>query len=82
MNAIETTAILEGREHLKLANPLPETLSGNQVRVIVLFEEATKEEREPGDFQAAIGSYYRDFPDEKVRTSAEWLAQLREGDEG
>jgi hypothetical protein len=30
-------------------------------------------------FRDAIGSYYRDYPDEPVRDSATWLKELRAG---
>lgn len=80
MNAIETTATIEGQERLRLARPLPDAVSGHRVRVIVLFEDAPAQENHKGNFRAAIGSFYRDFPEEKVRSSAEWLAELREGE--
>lgn len=80
MNAIETTATFEGQEHLRLARPLPDAVSGHRVRVIVLFEDTPVENPRKGNFRAAIGSYYRDFPNKVVRSSKEWLAEIREGE--
>lgn len=81
MSVIETTGVLEGRERLHLAEPVPEGVSGT-VRVIVLIEEngdAGSGAKRP-DFLGAIGSYYRDYPDEPRRDSAAWLKELREGE--
>jgi|GEM_PF-1865864 len=82
MNAIETTATFEGQEHLRLARPLSDAVSGHRVRVIVLFEDVPAEKKAKGNFRAAIGSYYRDFPEAAARSSSEWLAELREGETG
>lgn len=78
MNAIETTATFEGPGHLRLAHPLDKAVAG-EVRVIVLFPESSAPARR--DFRAAIGSYHRDYPDEPVRDSEDWLKELREGEE-
>ena len=61
--------------------PVPAAVSGT-VRVIVLFEETgkPKSEEDRPDFYGAIGSYYRDYPNEPLRDSSEWLKELREGD--
>lgn len=79
MNAIETTATFEGPAHLRLARPVAGKVSG-EVRVIVFFQEAGGAAQR--DFRSAIGSYYRDYPGEALRDSADWLRELREGEEG
>ena len=81
MSVIETTAVFEGREHLHLMEPVPTAVSGI-VRAIVLFDEKGKPQSEEDrpDFYGAIGSYYRDYPNESLRDSSRWLKELREGD--
>jgi len=81
MTAVETTATFDGQEHLRLDQPVPDAVSGHRVRVIVLFEDTPMEPQRKGNFQAAIGSFYRDFPDAQIRDSKEWLAELRESEE-
>jgi hypothetical protein len=78
VSSIETTATFEGPAYLRLAHPVDNAVEG-EVRVIVFFEESKVSA--PRDFRAAIGSYYRDYPDEPVRNSEAWLKELREGEE-
>jgi len=80
MKAIETTAVFEGSDHLRLTQHIAPT--SGEVRIIVLIpqeDEISKTNKAP-DFYAAIGSQYRDFPHEPIRTADEWLDELREGE--
>ena len=81
MNAIETTATVdETRDHLTLAQPLPKNVNG-EVKVIVMFQEAAELPKKSIDWHEAIDSMYRDFPDEPRRTTAEWMEELRAGEQ-
>lgn len=62
MTTIETTAILEDRTHLRLAEPLQETLAG-PVRVILIFPDSSVSlpTWPPGYLDAVYGSC-RDDP--------------------
>lgn len=79
MIAIETTATVEDERHLHLDQPMPPEMRGS-VRLIVLMDEERPEAKPAADFHAAIGSYYREHPEEPRRTSDEWLAEMREGE--
>lgn len=81
MNAIETTATVDAaRDHLTLAQPLPEE-AGSTVKVIVIPVDEIRKPKKSVDWFEAIGSMYRDFPDEPRRTTAEWMAELRAGEQ-
>ncbi len=80
MTAFKTTAVLEDARHLRLDQPLTDVV-GQVLEVIVMVAEApaVPASSRP-DFQAALGSYYREHPTEERRGSDEWLAELREGE--
>ena len=81
MKIFETTARAEGLDRLILDSPLSEQPSG-RVRVIVQTDDDDQAMPfPPVDFMQALGSAYRDFPDMPRRTTAEWMNQLREGEE-
>ena len=81
MKTFETTARAEGLDRLILDTPLSEPPSG-RVRVIVQTDDdETTTPRPTVDFMRALGSAYRDFPDMPRRTTAEWMPELREGEE-
>ena len=77
MKAIETTAVFESPNHLRLAREVE--LASGEIRVVILYQENSPTKNIP-DFEAAIGSYYRDYPDEPIRTADELLGELREGE--
>ena len=80
MKAIETTAVFEGVDRLRLIQHVDST--PGEVRIIMFFPQAeeTVGTKAVPDFKAAIGSYYRDYPDELIRNADEWLGELREGE--
>lgn len=80
MTAFKTTAVLEDARHLRLSEPLTDAV-GTVVDVIVMVADTPATPASCGqDFQAALGSYYREYPTEMRRSSDEWLTELREGD--
>jgi hypothetical protein len=83
MTAVQTTAVLEDACHLRLSSPLNDAV-GTVVQVIVIPISGSETKpivnRAP-DFYAAVGGYYRDYPDEPRRSSDEWMAELREGEQ-
>ena len=79
MTAIETTAVLESGNRLRLTHALPPAAHGT-LRLIVLLPETTDAVVTAPDFENALGSYYREHPLEPRRTSDEWLHELREGE--
>ena len=81
MKIFETTARAEGRDRLILDTPLSEQPCG-RVRVIVQTDDDELAKPFPTvDFMQALGSAYRDFPDMPRRTTADWMKELREGEE-
>ena len=81
MTAFKTTAVLEDACHLRLDQPLADAV-GKVLNVIVMVEEtpvASAVAAGP-NFQAALGSCYREHPTETRRGSDQWLAELREGE--
>lgn len=82
MTAIQTTARLEDARHLTLAQPLPGA-ADDLLEVIVMVPDPQSRETVPAfKFQEALGSYYREHPDETRRNSDQWLSEIREGEEG
>lgn len=81
MNAIEATAVFEDPAHLRLTEPVQVAITG-PVKLIVLFTDqaAPAASVNPPDFRGAIGSYYRDHPQEAPRDSVQWMDELREGE--
>ena len=83
MQAIETTATVdEDLEHLKLTTPLTRRPTG-EVKVVLLFPDDQPAEVNPPpvDFRDSIGLLRRLFPDSPHRTTAEWMKELREGEQ-
>ena len=82
MQAIETTATVdEDCRHLTLRTPLPGKPDG-EVKIIIHLEETPASKPSPTvDFTDAVGELYRLFPDAPRRTTAEWMEELRGGEE-
>ena len=82
MQAIETTATVdEDCQHLTLRTPLTAKPVG-EIKVTIHLEEAPESKPSPPvDFTDAVGERYRMFPDAPRRTTAEWMAELRGGEE-
>ena len=76
----ETVAHVSDATHLELETPLAVVKKGHRVKVLITFEPMATEGLPPGDFIAAIGSYYRDFPNGKPMTTADYMAASREGE--
>lgn len=66
--------------HLELETPLAALKCGQRVKVLITFEPPGNETATLGDFRTAIGSYYRDFPNGKPMTTADYMAASREGE--
>ena len=82
MNLVDTTGVFEDASHLRLARPI-QGINKGPVRVLLMFEDGPDPigaHPKHVDFRAAIGSFHRDYPDEPVRTSGQWLKELREGE--
>jgi len=76
---IETTGAVDAdRRHLTLHTPLPD-MAAREVKIIVLFEDQPTPARKVA-FTAALGAYYREFPDAPRRSTEEWMDDLRGGD--
>ena len=82
MQAIETTATVdEDCRHLTLHTPLPGKPAG-EVKIIIHMEDApASKPAQAVDFTDAVGELYRLFPNSPHRTTAEWMKELREGEE-
>ncbi len=76
----ETVAHVSDATHLELETPLAVVKKGQRVKVLVTFETTATERLPPGNFIAAIGSYYRDFPNGKPMTTVDYMAASREGE--
>ena len=83
MQAIETTATVdEDLGHLRLTTPLTRRPAG-EVKVVLLFpdDQPADVNPQPVDFRDSIGLLRRLFPDSPHRTTAEWMKELREGEQ-
>lgn len=76
---IDTKGVFEDSSHLRLDKPVA-VIGNRPVRVLLLFEDGPDEPVQFPDFRSAIGSYQRDFPGSPVRSSSDWLKDLREGE--
>ena len=83
MQTIETTATVdEDLRHLSLTTPLSHRPAG-EVKVLLLLpdDQPAAANSQPVDFRDSIGLLRRLFPDSPHRTTAEWMKELREGEE-
>jgi hypothetical protein len=80
MIAIKTTAVLEDARHLRLIEPLSDAV-GTVFQVIVMVPSSPHAPTSGNPFEAALGSYYHDYPNEPQRTTDELMAELREGEQ-
>ncbi len=75
-----TAAHVSDATHLELETPLADVKKGQRVKVLITFEPMATEGLPPGDFIAAISSYYRNFPNAKPMTTADYTTANREGE--
>ena len=76
----ETAAQATDATHLELETPLAEVKKGQRVKVLITLDPTENETTLGGDFRTAVGSYYRDFPESKPMTTADYMAAVREGE--
>ena len=73
--------VSEDLTHVTLTVPLPGKPAGPVEVIASIEDDGGVTPAAPVDFSDSIGLLYRLFPDTPRRTTAEWMRELREGEE-